>query len=393
MDARVLLITFIESLASTCVQRGLYFDSTSRLGFSPAANLALALGFGLLYAAAALLSHRLTGRLTEKRLLQAAVAAQALVYLLMGAAGSTPAVVVGALVLGALNGLKWPVVESYVAAGRGPSEQARALGRFNVSWALAVPLSVAATGPMMGLFSGGLFVIPAAISCGTLLLLPALPARPRHLAATDPLRPTADQMPRLASLMGVTRWLLLANYSCAWVLSALLPGVLTGLGLALGAAAAVASILDLVRLAAFPVLQRTNAWHNQLAPLAVAAVLMPVGFFMVFFAPNVATAIAGEIIFGLALALTYYATFYYAMVVRNAAVDAGGGNETLIGLGSALGPAAALLGLALAPALGQEAYGMAIGLAPVFIVCFGGAVRSAAAAMRTPHATGSGPPR
>jgi len=395
MDAvRVLLVTFAESFATTCVQRGLYFHSTGRLGFSPAANLWLALGFGLLYAGAAVLSHRLADRFTEKGLLLTVVGSQTLVNLGMGAVSFTPAAVVsGALVMGALNGLKWPVVESYVAAGRGPAEQARAIGRFNVSWALAVPLSVAATGPMMDLFAGGLFVVAAAISAVSLVLLVPLPARPRHLAATDPLRPTADQMPRLASLMRATRWLLLANYSCAWVLAALLPGVLTGLGLALGAAAAVASALDLVRLAAFPVLQRTSAWHNRLAPLAVAAVLMPAGFFMVFFAPNVATVLAGEIVFGLATALTYYATFYYAMVVRNAAVDAGGGNETLIGLGSAVGPAAALLGFALAPALGQEAYGMVIGLAPVFVVCFGGAVRSATAVIRAPHATGGASPQ
>ena len=127
--------------------------------------------------------------------------------------------------------------------------------------------------------------------------------------------------------MLVTRWLLLANYCCAWVLAALLPGVLTGLGLAVGAAAAVASVLDLVRVAGFFALQRTSAWHNRLAPLAVATVLIPTGFFMVFFAPNVATALAGEVVFGLATAMTYYATFYYAMVVRNAAVDAGGGTR------------------------------------------------------------------
>jgi hypothetical protein len=386
MNARVLLVTFAESFASACVTRGLYFHSTSRLGFSPADNLLLALGFGLVYAGAAVFSHRLADRLAEKRLLQAAVVSQAVIYLVMGAASFTPAVVVaGALALGGLQGLKWPVIESYVAAGRGPAEQARALGWFNMSWASAVPLSVAATGPMMGLVNGGLFLIPAAISVVSLLLLASFPAHPRHLADTDPLRPTADQMPRLASLMRVTRWLLLANYSCAWVLAALLPGVLTGLGLALGAAAVVASALDVTRLTTFPVLQRTNAWHGRLAPLAVAAVLTPVGFFMVFFAPNVATVLAGEVVFGLATAMTYYATFYYAMVVRNAAVDAGGGNETVIGLGSAMGPAAALLGLALAPALGRTGYGTVIGLAPVFIICFGAAARSAAAAIRTPR--------
>jgi hypothetical protein len=389
MYARLLLVTFLESFASTCVQRGLYFHSTSRLGFSPSANLLVSLGFGLAYATAATRSHRVAERHSEKRLLLLAVGGQVLVFLAMGAGqGVAAAIVAGAILLGAVNGLKWPVVESFVAAGRGPAQQARALGHFNVSWAAAVPLSVGATGLMMGLFPGGLFVVPAAISCASLLLLRTFPERPRHLDAADPQRPTAAQMQRLDPLMRMSRWLLLANYSCAWVLAALLPGVLRSLGLAVAAAAAVASALDFMRVGTFFALHRMRAWHNRLSPLIGAAVLLPAGFLMVFFAPNVTVALCGEIVFGFATALSYYATFYYAMVVRNAAVDAGGGNETLIGLGSALGPVAALLGIALAPALGQEGYGMVIGLAPVFLVCCGGAARAAAAILRPSPASG-----
>jgi hypothetical protein len=42
--------------------------------------------------------------------------------------------------------------------------------------------------------------------------------------------------------------------------------------------------------------------------------------------------------------VTYHLALYYALVVKNAAVDAGGGHESLIGLGLALGPAVGLLG-------------------------------------------------
>ncbi len=387
MHALLLLLSFAESFATTCVQRGLYFQTTGRLGFSPAANLSVALGFGLAYASAATVSHRVAGRFAEKHILLAAVGAEVLVFLAMGAGAGTPAVlVVGTFVLGLLNGLKWPVVESYVAAGRGPAAQARALGRFNVSWAAAIPLSVAATGPMIRLFAGGLFVVPAGICTVSLVLLSFFPLRPRHLEATDPQRPTAEQMGRLGALMRTSRWLLLLNYSCAWVLGALLPGVLGDLGLKLTMAAVIASALDVVRLVTFYLLHRTAAWHGRLWALGVGAVMLPAGFFLVFLAPNVATAVTGEVVFGLASSFTYFAAFYYAMVVRNAAVDAGGANESLIGLGSVVGPAAALLGVALAPALGQEGYGMLVGLAPVLILCFGGAARSGAEARRVDRA-------
>ena len=50
-------------------------------------------------------------------------------------------------------------------------------------------------------------------------------------------------------------------------------------------------------------------------------------------------------------------------------VEAGGANEGLIGSGFALGPAAGLIGLALAHALGGRQIGMLLGLGPVLVVC------------------------
>jgi hypothetical protein len=62
------------------------------------------------------------------------------------------------------------------------------------------------------------------------------------------------------------------------------------------------------------------------------------------------------------------------MVVKNAAVDAGGGHEGLIGLGFAVGPLAGLAGTRLAPAAGSLFWGTTIAIAPVFLVCAAGAL-------------------
>jgi len=54
--------------------------------------------------------------------------------------------------------------------------------------------------------------------------------------------------------------------------------------------------------------------------------------------------ILGEVVFGVFVGVIYHLALYYALVVKNAAVDAGGGHEGLIGLGLALGPAVGLVG-------------------------------------------------
>src|SRR6185369_11357868 len=60
-------------------------------------------------------------------------------------------------------------------------------------------------------------------------------------------------------------------------------------------------------------------------------------------APTLPLLAAGLIIFGTGMGLTYYAALYYSLAVGQAAVEAGGTFEVLIGVGYLLGP---LLGIA-----------------------------------------------
>jgi len=101
------------------------------------------------------------------------------------------------------------------------------------------------------------------------------------------------------------------------------------------------------------------------------------------FGPSVAVVLLGELVFGVSAGMTYYAALYYAMVVKNASVDAGGAHEGLIGAGYAVGPAAGLAGNALAPAVGGVVLGRIVGVAPVVVACVVGAVVSLVKVART----------
>jgi MFS family permease len=366
--ARILLVTFLEAWSTTIISRGGYFISVWALDFSRAQNLALATVYGVAYIAGALMANRLSGRIGERGLLVWTGAAQILTYAAF-CFWLTPA---GLFVLFAVSsvasGLRWPVIETYLNAGRTPRQTMPAMGIFNLTWALAAPLSVAAPGFLESALDRWLFLVPGAVSVAVLLLVLPLPARPMHLAADHPERPDHLGLARLKSLTSSSQWLLLASYALAWVLAALVPKIFEDMGFK-EFAPALASVLDVARLVTFVAMVLWPGWHGKAWPLLVSVVAMPAGFFMVLFGGALPMMLAGEVVFGLACGLVYYAAFYHAIVMHNASVGAGGQNESLIGMGFVAGPLAGLLGLALAGPLGGEVYGMILGIGPVYLAC------------------------
>ena len=90
---------------------------------------------------------------------------------------------------------------------------------------------------------------------------------------------------------------------------------------------------------------------------------------MVLFGSILTIVVTGEVIFGVATALCYYASLYYAMVVSNASVDAGGAHEGLIGIGFSAGPAIGLVAGVLAGPTGGVVMGMVVTVAPIVLLC------------------------
>ena len=375
-QSRLLAIAFGESFATMLIERGVYFFSHERLGFGDLANLALALGFGTAYMVGALTSHAVARRASEKQVLVLALLAQLAAFGVLVAWHDAVAVAVLNVVIGYLVGTKWPVVESYVGAGATPTEQAQTVGRFNVAWAGAIPPCLAVAGPLIAWRAEGLFLAAFAFSSVSLVLAWPLERRPVHLPHDHPERPSAPQMARLRGLLGSSRWSMLSSYSLIWILAALLPGIFADLSVPLVYATALAGLLDVFRLTAFALLWKWQGWHGRVWPLALVVVGLPAGFFLAVSAPHLGVVLAGELVFGLSVGMTYFASLYYGMVVQNAAVEAGGAHEGLIGGGFALGPAVGLLGRKLAPVVGGMAVGMAAGVGPVVVVCAVGAVAS-----------------
>ncbi|MDD4891932.1 MAG: MFS transporter [Phycisphaerae bacterium] len=376
---RFLLVAFIESFACILVERGIYFFGTYRLGFSAVANLWLAVVFGFAYVVGAFGSHPLCTRWAEKRVLVLAIVAQVAFHALLAVSPTRTIVFVASTIIGYLNGAKWPVIESYISAGQTPAATARAVGAFNVAWAIAVPPSLVVVGPLIQLNASCLFVLAALGNLVTLWLVRPADRRPIHLPHDHPDRPAPEILNRLRRLLGFSRWIMFFSYAGLFAMAALMPTIFENdFRLSASVATPLSSVVDFMRLTAFVVLGATARWHMRWWPMIVATAALPVGFFLVAGGFGIAGVVVGEIVFGLAAGMIYYAALYYAMVVQNASVDAGGAHEGLIGLGFAVGPLACLMGIYLTRHFGAGSlFAIGAGMLPLFVLCtVGGVLRA-----------------
>jgi MFS family permease len=371
---RILLTVFGTSFSGTLLQRGGYFYTHQVLGFSQAQNLWLALLVGVTYIAGATASHPLSARLGERRTLLSVLLALVSLHLLIAAVPSAALLVIALASIAFLQGSMWPIFESYMSAGETPRNLGRVLSRYNICWALSVPLSLALAGLIIA--SGSprlLFLTAAALFTLVLLSCRAFPPKPAHLEADHAERPNAALLHSYRPLLRASRLAMLLSYALMYVLAPLMPEIMTGIGLDTASAARAASVLDVARLSCFLALFAWSGWHGRKLPILVAIGALPVGFALVLLGPSIAPVIVGEVLFGAAVGFLYTAALYYAQVVQNASVDAGGAHEALIGLGYALGPGAGLIGTALAhgAGAGSAAYaqGMSLATLPLVAVC------------------------
>ncbi|MHC4717748.1 MAG: MFS transporter [Planctomycetota bacterium] len=390
---RLLVVTFLEEVAGMLVARGVYFFAHDELGFSGVQNLAVALTFGAAYVVGAMISGPVSRRLAEKRMLQCAIVGQALLHVILFVWPIGALLFVGAAGVGLLNGMKWPVIESYVSAGLTPTQTSRAVGRFNMTWATAVPTTMVLTGPLVAFTGRGIFLAGAAVTLLSLVLSRTLALRPRHLPHDHPARPHEGRLRRYRGLLASGRWTMISSYAMQKVLDPLVPGIFAGMGVRTLLAAPLWSIFGWTRLATFATMRRFTGWHGRRGLLLAALAVLPAGFFLILLGPGIvetvtalggtqclaaslAAVLGGAMLMGLAAGASYYAALYYAMVVKNASVDAGGAHEGLIGLAFATGPLVGLLGAQLAGLSAGFTLGYLAATGPFVLLCAAGALRS-----------------
>jgi hypothetical protein len=374
LKTRVMLNTFTTSLAATMLQRGAYFFTHDIRGFSQAQNLWLALFVGVTYIGGAYNSQRVTVRFGERRTLVSILGALAGLHVLLAYISSSVFLVGTLAVVAWLQGSMWPIFESYISAGETPADLGRVLSRYNISWALSTAPALFLAGLLITSgFPWLLFVVAAALFSLVLLSCLAFPKAPPHFDEEHPARPPSALLEHYRGLLVAARFAMLGSYMMMYVLAPLMPEIMRNVGFGTAAAARAAGVLDIARLASFLGLFVYAGWHGRKTPIFCSILALPIGFGIALFGSSALSVLSGEVLFGAAAGFLYTAALYYAQLVENASVDAGGAHEALIGVGYALGPSAGLVGTALAGGAGpgSAAYvrGMSIATLPLIIGC------------------------
>ena len=354
--------------------------------FSESENLALYALIGFVYVAGALTSGLCT-RLVRPIISMRSMVA--LILLTIAIACSLPLIFTGSFVIwtssavaGFCSAWLWPIVESYLVAGRHGQEMRRVIGWWNIVWMVAVASSMIAMAPLMDKHASMVIVGLGVSNVCAICVLPWYAKNPpMHDVETS-----NKHVPECyRDLLKGARVLLPLSYAINGVLAPLLPFVLAGIAIDIFWQTPIVSVWMISRVLVSAAMWRFGkeesscgvdseisststgtSWHGKWSVLWLAISSLGLGFILILCANTLAVVLIGLILFGAGMGATYYISLYYAMAVGHAEVDAGGKHEAFIGGGYMLGPIAGFVSLQIAGS-GAEATD-ASGFMPIIYV-------------------------
>lgn len=345
----------LGSLACGFYGNYVFFLFRDRHGFGNLGNLGVAALMGLVIALASWRSGRLAQRRGCTRTMVFGLLGM-IVALAVGAVFSSLPVQLAVMVAWAASQfMVWPALEALVTEGASGDARAHLVGIYSVVWATCSALSYFFGG---GLFewlgSGSIFWLPPGLHVLQLVVLWAWARRQRETPAAPPPLPEAETLalkhgrePRAFLRMA---WL--ANpFACvaAFTLLAMIPELARRMGLSTTQAGLFCSIWFFARLAAFVVMWQWPGWHYRFRWLLGGYLLLILGFASVLTADGLLWLGVGQVAFGLAVGVLYYASLFYSMDVGEARAEQGGIHEAMMGAGNFVGPGVAALGLLIFP--------------------------------------------
>jgi MFS family permease len=352
-------LTFLASVGTGVVWNGVSFVAKHDYKFTQQQTLLLYALLGVVYVIGAMSTGRVLRAVEQALSPRGALAfilaleAAACISLKFVHAGWMLTLV--SCVISLLSSWLWPIVESYLTAGRHGVQMRSAIGWWNLCWTSATAAALvmmipAMKDPPLTITLGNLAVRLeprlAIVALGALHAVALVPLLRfgRWPGAHDEALSKASVQPEYPLLLHAVRMLLPLSYVMNSAMSPLLPYLFDRIELAQHWETVVASMWMWVRILAMAIMWQLGFWHGRWGTLLLGAILLALGFAIVVTTFSLPLMIVGLGVFGCGMGTVYYAALYYAMSVGRAEVDAGGTHEALIGLGYSLGPAAGLTG-------------------------------------------------
>jgi len=353
---RVYVAHGLASVGSNLLIPAFFFYAAQVFHWDSRQSLMLVGCEGVVYIGGALAANKLAslfGRRCALILIQSVMALLCAVAWLR----ATPAVVVAVLLVYTMvSASGWPIFESLISAAAGPKVLSKRIGLYNLVWSGIGTISLAFTGTIINRFMWGMFFIPMVAHVVAVLMFTVGNVEPEGATPLVHAAPEPKLLRQRRLALALSRIALPATYIVLYSLVALMPSLRVIRSYGLASQTVVASIWMGARFSAFLALGGTSWWHSRPRVLLLASALMLVAFLGVTLRPAdfsgdmsapVTTFdrllnIGWQIPLGLTMGLIYAASLYFGMVLSDGSTEHGGYHEALIGVGQAVGPAAAL---------------------------------------------------
>jgi len=338
----------LNSFATILFFNYLYFFMRDRFEFDDRRNLLLAAWLGLTYTFAAWQAGRFAHRFGYFTALKIGFGLMIAGLAVGSQLGSVTGVILAATVTNIGMCCIWPTLEALVSESEPPAGVPRAVGIYNIVWAVTNALAFFIGGTLVEKFGfKSIFYLPFAIMLAQFALTVWLQIHADEVARANAGKPAAalppdPDRPSPARAKTFLRMSWLANpfaYIAINTLIACTPGLAAKFHVSPMFAGFVWSLWCFVRLGAFVVLWRWTDWHYRFRWLAASFAILILSFATILLSPNLAVLIIAQIFFGGAIGLIYYSSLYYSMDGGDAKSEHGGIHEAAIGLGNCVGPA------------------------------------------------------
>jgi MFS family permease len=344
-------IDLLNSYSATLLTAGCYDYADKVLHASPSTSLWLSAFWGLAYIFISLNAGRISERLGPRRVLGIMISATILSSLLGISSILIPFVFMLFAVMLPFNissSTIWPALESAITRTQARTPLSTRIALYNFSWGATGFIALFTCGALEKLWWGNIFLVPALCSALSLSVFHFF-AAPESLiskdhvpeeSATEHDLDTPDLRTRAKRLL-LMAWI--GNTFAYVAINVLLPvkaALATEAGLTnLTAIGIITSVWGFTRCAGFFITWKWSGWHYKTSWLLAAQFTLAITFFLMLILHNPLILILTQILFGLATALIYSSSLYYAMHVSDGHGGHAGLHEALIGVGIAVGPA------------------------------------------------------
>ena len=338
----------INSFAVVIFFNYLYFFMRDRFGFDDKHNLAVAAWLGFTYIFFAWQAGRFAHRFGYFTALKVGFGLMAAGLAAGSELVSAPGLILAATMANIGMCFIWPTLEALVSESETPAGVPRAVGIYNIVWAMTNALAYFIGGTLIEKFGfQSIFYLPLAMVLAQIALVFWLQNHAIETARYDDDEETAPpppdpNRPSPARAKSFLRMAWLANpfaYIAINTLIAVTPGLAAKFHVTPMFAGFVWSLWCFVRLGAFVVLWRWPDWHYRFRWLAASFAVLLLSFATILLSPSLALLIVAQIFFGGAIGLIYYSSLFYSMDASETKSEHGGIHEAAVGLGNCVGPA------------------------------------------------------